>query len=258
MLGLSHISTSYSGNKRGCVDVSFSVSVGEVVSVLGINGAGKTTLFNTLAMYYAPDSGDAEIAGYSIRTQALQAKAQVGVLFEQNPLYPEMRVRDFLFFSAQMYGFSRADFEKRLEDVARLFDLSAVLDSRIAALSKGFKQRVGLARAVFHRPQVLLLDEATSGLDAVQVRLFCETIQELKKECAIVLATHNLSLAAKLCDRHVLLHKGEVIAQGSISTIAEAYNIEATASAESVLQTAFYRSVGLEAGAFGGQEHETE
>lgn len=245
MLTVTNLTKTYGSKQQGgCTNVAFSVQGGEVVSVLGVNGAGKSSLFNTIAMYYPPSSGDAFIAGHSITHEAIYAKQHLGVLFEQNPLYSDMTIYGFLLFSAEMYGLKRAAAKRQVEKVLSLLNLEDAARKNIAVLSKGFKQRVGLARAIVHNPAVVLLDEPVSALDAVQIHQFKKIVSSISKNAALVIATHNLNLAAQICTRHILMHGGRIIAQGTIHELSQRFD-GAVHSDVAVLEQAFYFFAGV-------------
>lgn len=209
----------YEGAKKttACDRVSFKVHAGTAVSLLGLNGAGKSTLINIISTQLEPTSGSAEIFGYSLDAP-LEIKKRLGVLHERNPLYENMRVIDFLRFCQNMYGITDAEL---IDSVCEQWNLSTVQYLPIRNLSKGFKQRVGLAACLVHRPALLILDEPTSGLDAVQQAEFEKNIANLLPETTLLLCTHDLEHAARLCTEHILLAKGRVTAQGTVSDIAE-------------------------------------
>ena len=211
------------GKKRqvGCEHISFTAEAGGIYSLLGLNGAGKSTVLNSISGYRLPSSGDAMICGYSILNEPIEAKRNTGILYEQNPLYDSMTVREFLLFTLQMRGFGIAVQQDLLDEAVEFTDLQEVYDKRIKELSKGFRQRVGLAQAIIHRPRLVLLDEPASGLDPFQLKDFEKKILALSTYSAVILCTHQLELAGRVCSQHVLLHKGRQIAGGTRSELAE-------------------------------------
>lgn len=204
------------GNKTvACKNISFEVAEGDSVSLLGLNGAGKTTLIHILCASILPTSGEAYICGYNT-TDAISVKQNIGVLHEKNPLYEHMKVFEFLHFYQNMYEKDNTD---DINQMCELFGLTELKQTAIKNLSKGFKQRVGLAACTIHKPRLLILDEPSSGLDAMQQREFENILVELQKQTTLILCTHDLEQAARVCKRHILLHKGIVCAQGTLEDI---------------------------------------
>lgn len=207
---------------RTAVDgLSFSIDKGEIVGFLGPNGAGKSTTLRILAGYLAPTSGQAKIAGIDVLTRPLEAKAQLGYMPEAVPLYPEMRVVEYLGFRAEAKGVARAQRRARIAECMEKAKLAEVANVVTGALSKGFKQRVGLADALLAKPQVLLLDEPTAGLDPNQIREVRALLGELAKEHTVLLSTHILSEVEAACSRAIVVHRGKLIAAGTLAEIRE-------------------------------------
>lgn len=195
--------------------ISFTAARGEVVGLLGPNGAGKTTTIRMITGVFPPTRGTISIDGLSIRTDPEATRRQIGYLPESAPLYPEMSVTGYLTYRARLFGLSSAE---RAEGVARalaLTSLEAVQRKRIGALSKGFRQRVGLAAAALHRPGLLVLDEPANGLDPTQIRQMRETIRSLAKDSCVLLSSHILSEVELTCDRVVVIAAGRVLADGA-------------------------------------------
>ena len=253
ILELDNVSKYYGTKRRpiiGCEGIGFTAETGGIYSLLGLNGAGKSTILNIIAGYRRPTSGSVRICGYEMTTEPLEAKQHIGILYEQNPLYSAMTVRDFLLFTLQMRGIPVHRFSSALEEVLEFTDLQEVFRKPIKTLSKGYRQRVGLAQAIIHRPKLILLDEPVSGLDAVQTADFEKKILTLSLQSAVILCTHQLDIAERLCSRHILLHKGRIIAKGSRQDLAQALyhdcGIEISSSSPSLLLSAFQFYAGIE------------
>lgn len=209
---------------RTAVDgLSFAIDKGEIVGFLGPNGAGKSTTLRILAGYLAPSSGQAKIAGIDVLTEPLLAKAQLGYMPEAVPLYPEMRVVEYLGFRAEAKGVERGKRRSRIAECMEKARLGEVANVVTGALSKGFKQRVGLADALLAKPQVLLLDEPTAGLDPNQIREVRQLLAELAKEHTVLLSTHILSEVEAACSRAIIVHRGKLLAQGTLAEIRAAH-----------------------------------
>ena len=205
-----------------CKDVSFTVKEGEIASLLGLNGAGKSTILKIISGVLQPTSGDVFISGESIVSAPLKAKKELGVLYENAPLYPDMSVEEFLMFSIQMRGIQKREAIDICLNAIETSNLEEVKTKRIATLSKGFKQRVAFASCIAHDPRILILDEPTSNLDAIQLKAFYKRILQQDKTKAVLISTHNLELAQSICSKHILLNKGEVIIQGDMDELQEA------------------------------------
>lgn len=205
-----------------CKDVSFTVKAGEIASLLGLNGAGKSTILKIISGVLQPTSGDVFISGESIVSSPLKAKKELGVLYENAPLYPDMSVEEFLMFSIQMRGIQKREAINICLNAIETSNLEEVKTKRIATLSKGFKQRVAFASVLAGDPRVLILDEPTSNLDAIQLKAFYKRILQQDKTKAVLISTHNLELAQSICSKHILLNKGEVIIQGDMDELQEA------------------------------------
>ncbi len=199
------------GNFTAVDNISFSAVKGEVVGFLGPNGAGKTTTMKMLTGFLVPTAGTAFIGGYDILEQPLQAKHMFGYLPEGAPLYPDMSVKQFLKFIAEVRGLKGPIVEERINKVVNQVNLQSVLFQRIETLSKGFKRRVGLAQALLHDPSVLILDEPTDGLDPNQKREMRKLIGTLAQEKVIILSTHILEEVEAVCDRVIVVASGAII-----------------------------------------------
>lgn len=212
---------SFAGGTQALKDVSFTARPGEVLGLLGENGAGKTTALRILAGYLKPSAGTAAVAGFDVVDEPLLARAQVGYLPEQVPLPRELRVREYLRYRAELKGVTgpRRSREALLDEVLAAVGLASEQRRLLAQLSKGYRQRVGLADALLHRPKVLLLDEPTDGLDPNQRREVLQLIARLGQTHAVILSTHVLPEIESVCQRVVILSRGRVAAAGSLSEL---------------------------------------
>lgn len=199
------------GARRAIENLSFEARQGEVVGFLGPNGAGKTTTMRILTGYMPPTYGSAEIAGFDVVEESLEVRQRVGYLPETVPLYPEMTVFDYLKFMADLRHLP--DAEDMVDDALEMVHMTDRAGGYIANLSKGMRQRVGLAQALLHRPEVLILDEPTIGLDPAQVVEVRNVIREVGKERTVLLSTHILTEAQQLCDRVLIINKGRIVAE---------------------------------------------
>ena len=217
MIRVSHLSKSYGVRPgRGALpaaldDVSFEVKRGEIVALLGPNGAGKTTLMRILTGFLAASTGDAELAGHSIHEESVAARRQIGYLPEGVPLYPDMRVDEYLRHRAQLRGVARGERSQRIASAIGDCGLGDRRRQIIGTLSRGYRQRVGLADAILARPPILILDEPTVGLDPNQIREVRELVRALAREATVLLSTHILSEVEALGARVIILHRGRVV-----------------------------------------------
>lgn len=215
ILKLQNITKKYSDKKNvivACENISLEIKAGEAVSLLGLNGAGKTTLINIISTFLPPTSGTGKIFNFDL-SKSVEIKKRIGVLNEKNPLYEKMTVKNFLTFSQNMYGI---DDKNLIEGLCDKWNLTKYKNSIIEKLSKGFKQRVGLVACIVHKPKLLILDEPTSGLDAIQQTEFEKNILELLPKTTLILCTHDLPLASRICTKHIMLNAGKVFCSGSI------------------------------------------
>jgi len=203
------------GQTTALSNISFNVAKGEVVGLLGPNGAGKTTTIRILSCFLPPTRGKVDVFGLNAQTHSLEIRRQIGYLPENNPLYPEMRVNEFLTFRAGLKKVPRKLIRSRIDTVLSRCELTEVRHRVIGTLSKGFKQRVGLADAFVHDPKLLILDEPTSGLDPNQVRQVRDLITDLGKERTVILSSHILPEVEATCTRVLILNKGKVVAMDS-------------------------------------------
>ncbi len=206
----------YYGSFAAVEDVSFRVRRGEVVAFLGPNGAGKSTTMKLLTGYLAPSAGVARIAGFDMAAQRLQGAERLGYLPENGPLYPDMSPRSLLHFFASARGMPPQDREQRIADVVDKCKLGAVIGKPIGKLSKGYRQRVGMAQVLLHQPDVLILDEPTAGLDPNQIREVRETIVRLGKDHTILLSTHILQEVEAMCSRVIFINEGRLKYDGPV------------------------------------------
>ena len=220
MIEVSHLSKNY-GSRPAVEDLSFTVGGGQIFGLLGPNGAGKSTIMNILTGYIAPTSGEVKVAGFSLPEQAQQAKACVGYLPEQPPLYPEMTVQEYLDFAAELKGVRRADRKEQVRRAARRTGLEEVLPRLIRSLSKGYRQRVGIAQALLGSPKLIILDEPTVGLDPAQVIEIRKLIRELGKAHTVILSSHILSEVQAVCSQVLILAKGRLVAVGAPDELGE-------------------------------------
>lgn len=249
--------TKYYGNKKNKIiafeNISFKLKTGEITSLLGLNGAGKSSIINCISGYCRPNSGSILVDGFSIFKNEIEAKRKIGILYEQPPVYRYMSVYDFLIFSAKMHCMGKDVIGKAVKDALDFCELEEVEHRLISGLSKGYKQRVGLAQAILHNPPMVILDEPLSGLDAVQMKLFEKKILQIAKEKTILISTHNLKQAALICSNHILLNKGTIISKGDLQEIRESITASGGECNDNnnVLEQAFYFFAGVNKNEFG-------
>ncbi|MDD2634763.1 MAG: gliding motility-associated ABC transporter ATP-binding subunit GldA [Bacteroidales bacterium] len=198
------------GKQKALDNVSFDVKSGEIIGFLGPNGAGKTTLMKIITGFIPPTEGDVFVNSLNVMQEPMAVRKIVGYLPEQNPLYQDMYIVEFLNFTAGIYKIKNR--VERIEEVIELAGLEPEINKKIGALSKGYKQRVGLAQAIIHNPQVLILDEPTSGLDPNQIIEIRNLIKKLGKEKTVLLSTHIMQEVEAICDRIVIINKGRIVA----------------------------------------------
>ena len=227
MIEVSHLTKQY-GNHLAVDDVSFTVADGQICGLLGPNGAGKSTIMNILTGYLSATSGQVTVAGHPLPEEADAAKACVGYLPEQPPLYPEMTVQEYLTFAAELKGVKKAERKEQVCRAARRTGLEAVLPRLIRSLSKGYKQRVGIAQALLGSPRLIILDEPMVGLDPAQVIEIRKLIRELGRAHTIILSSHILSEVQAVCQQILILSKGHLAAAGSLEELtADGKSLEA-------------------------------
>jgi ABC-2 type transport system ATP-binding protein len=197
--------------------ISFSIKKGEIVGFLGPNGAGKSTLMKILTTYLTADKGGAYVNGFDLATQAIQVQQSVGYLPEHNPLYLDLYVREYLAFNADLHHVSKS----KIDEVIQLTGLSPECHKKIGQLSKGYRQRVGLATALLHNPDVLILDEPTTGLDPNQLVEIRELIKNIGKDKTIFLSTHIMQEVEAICDRIIIIHHGKIVEDASLNVLGK-------------------------------------
>jgi ABC-2 type transport system ATP-binding protein len=206
------------GNQKALDNISFEVPSGQIVGFLGPNGAGKSTMMKILTCYIPQSDGKAEVCGYDVVNNPIEVKQQVGYLPEHNPLYLEMYVKEYLAFCAAIHGLGKQS-DKLVKEMIDKTGLGPEQHKIIGTLSKGYRQRVGLAQAMIHNPKVLILDEPTSGLDPNQLVDIRELIRNLGKEKTVMLSTHIMQEVGAVCDRVIIINKGQIVADKSIGDI---------------------------------------
>lgn len=227
------------GEQKALNGVSLEIEKGEIVGLLGPNGAGKSTLMKILTCYIPPTSGQAFVNDMNCADESLAVRSIIGYLPENNPLYYDMYVREFLTFIAGIHNLK--DKKLRVDEMIEITGLKPEMHKRIGALSKGYKQRVGLAQALIHNPEVLIMDEPTSGLDPNQIVEIRELIKKLGSEKTILLSTHIMQEVEAICNRVVIIDKGKIVADGKTADLASMF------SAAEMLMVEFDRKVNREA-----------
>ena len=205
------------GNQQALNEISFSAKPGNIVAFLGPNGAGKSTTMKILSGFIPQSSGSATVCGFDVSTHSMEVRRQIGYLPEHNPLYLEMYVREALAFIGSIYQLENP--EKRINDVIELCGLGEEQNKKISALSKGYRQRLGLAQAIFSDPQVLILDEPTSGLDPNQVIGIRKLIKELGKTKTVLFSTHIMQEVEPVCDQVIIISKGRIVANDQLEQL---------------------------------------
>ncbi len=222
-LGLSKFYGSFAASR----DVTFAINKGEVAAFLGPNGAGKSTTMKLLTGYLAPSEGVAKIAGYNMASDRLKGAQHLGYLPENGPLYPDMTPRSLLTFFGKIRGMTPSTLEQRINTVIKTCRLEAVIGKPIGKLSKGYRQRVGMAQAILHDPDVLILDEPTAGLDPNQIREVRKMIRELGQTKTILLSTHILQEVEAMCNRVVFINEGRLVFDGTPhDLVREEHNLD--------------------------------
>ena len=215
---VSNITKEY-GKQKALNKVSLSVSSGEIVGFLGPNGAGKSTLMKIICCYLPPSEGTIKVCGLDVMEQSMEVRKKVGYLPEHNPLYLDMYVKEYLEFVGRFYHVQNLN--KRVAEMVEMTGLSVEQSKKIGQLSKGYRQRVGLAQAIIHDPQVLILDEPTTGLDPNQLSEIRALIKELGKNKTVMLSTHIMQEVEAICERAIIINKGEIVADNSISDMVK-------------------------------------
>ncbi|PYN21434.1 MAG: MFS transporter [Candidatus Rokuibacteriota bacterium] len=222
MIEVEHLTKNY-GLVNAISDVSFSVAPGQIVGFLGPNGAGKSTTMRILACFMPASSGVARVAGHDVFRESMEVRRRIGYLPESVPLYTDMRVAAYLEFVAEVKGVSRAERRRRVADVMDRCMVADVQNRLIGKLSKGYRQRVGLAQAIVSDPEVLILDEPTIGLDPKQITEIRSLIKSLAGQHTVILSTHILPEVSMVCDAVIIINKGAIVAQGPIDTLVDQF-----------------------------------
>ncbi|WP_461788116.1 ATP-binding cassette domain-containing protein [Pedobacter sp.] len=215
-----HLSKHY-GEQKAVNQISFKANAGRILGFLGPNGAGKSTTMKMLTGYLNPTSGKVEVNGKNVQEEPIQVKRLIGYLPENTPLYADMYVREFLAFVAETYGLK--DIAQKVEETIKLVGLNQEQHKKIGMLSKGYKQRVGLAQAIIHQPEVLVLDEPTSGLDPNQLSDIRALIKNLGKDKTVIISTHIMQEVEALCDDIIIINKGSLVANSSMEQLKAAH-----------------------------------
>jgi len=232
-ISVQHLTKIY-GEQRAVDDISFEVPAGQIVGFLGPNGAGKSTTMKILTCFIPPSAGEAKVCGFDGMKDPIEVKKRVGYLPEHNPLYPDMYVQEYLEFAARMQGMKK--FGERVEEMITVTGLSPERKKKIGQLSKGYRQRVGLAQAMLHDPEVLILDEPTSGLDPNQLADIRHLIKTLGQKKTVILSTHIMQEVQALCDRVIIINKGRIVADDSVE------GLQARSSGATIVQVSFKES----------------
>jgi len=207
------------GNQKAVDNISMKVATGEILGFLGPNGAGKTTTMKMITNFIAADEGEIYIGGKSLKDDPYELKKHIGYLPENNPLYHEMPVIDYLDFIARIQGIEKSRIPARIIEMIQLTGLNKEKHKKIGELSKGYQQRVGLAQTMIHNPEILILDEPTTGLDPNQIAEIRKLIRELGREKTVILSTHILPEVEATCDRILIINKGKLVADGTAETL---------------------------------------
>ena len=230
------------GTQKALSDVSFSVGGSEIVGFLGPNGAGKSTMMKILTCYIPPSSGSATVCGFDVTTQSIDVRRSIGYLPEHNPLYLDMYVKEFLEFAGGLYGI--ANTRQRVKKMIELTGLGPEQNKKIGTLSKGYRQRVGLAQAMIHDPKVLIMDEPTTGLDPNQLEEIRSLIRSLGKEKTVMLSTHIMQEVEAICDRVIIVDKGQMVANDATSALRKTSTVQViTVEFDALVERNILRSV---------------
>jgi ABC-2 type transport system ATP-binding protein len=215
---VNHLSKVY-GAQKAVDDISFSIDQGEIVGFLGPNGAGKSTTMKIATGYIPPTSGSVNVSGFDVVEQPMQVKKIIGYLPEHNPLYLDMFVHEYLSFIGKVYGIPHRQLKPRIGEVIAMCGLTLEQNKIIGSLSKGYRQRVGLAQALIHNPEVLILDEPTSGLDPNQIFEIRKLIKEISRDKTVIFSTHIMQEVQALCDRVIVINRGKIVADDRMANL---------------------------------------
>ena len=214
----------YYGEQAAVQDISFNVAAGEIVGFIGPNGAGKSTTMKIITGFIPSSSGDVEVCGMPVNEDSMQTRQLIGYLPEHNPLYLDMYVKEYLEFVGKIYKVK--NLKARIQEMINAVGLDVEQNKKIGALSKGYRQRVGLAAAIIHDPQVLILDEPTSGLDPNQLVEIRELIKKIGEEKTVMLSTHIMQEVEAICDRVVIINKGKIVANDTASVLQQSMSLQ--------------------------------
>jgi ABC-2 type transport system ATP-binding protein len=229
---IQHLTKQYDSSRRAVDDISFSVEPGQIVGFLGPNGAGKSTTMKIATGYLAPSSGTVRVANHDVLTDPMTVRRSVGYLPEHNPLYLDLYVREHLRFAGRLHGLSGQALDTRIREVIGQVGLQQEQHKRVGQLSKGYRQRVGLAQAFLHNPPVLILDEPTTGLDPNQLADIRDVIRTVGQNKTVLFSTHIMQEVEALCDRVIIINKGQLVADSPLSALRTQLEGEATYLAE--------------------------
>ena len=218
--------TKYYGDTLAVDDVTFNVGEGEIVGLLGPNGAGKSTTMRILTCFLSATSGDASVAGHDVFSDSIAVRQHIGYLPENVPLYPEMRVKEYLAYRAKIKGVERCDLKEKIGLAMERCGVNEVSGRIIGQLSKGFRQRVGLADCLVHQPRILILDEPTVGLDPNQIIAVRSLIKELSKEHTVLVSTHYLGEVEAVCERFIIINRGALATEGRLDDLRKQTRVE--------------------------------
>lgn len=207
------------GTQRAVDNISFEVNKGEIIGFLGPNGAGKSTTMKILTGYIPATEGTAEVNGFDVKTNPMKVKAIIGYLPEHNPLYLDMYVKEFLDFAGSLYGLKGRTLQIKIDETIERVGLGLEKHKKIGQLSKGYRQRMGLAQALIHNPDVLILDEPTTGLDPNQLVEIRDLIKNVGKDKTVIFSTHIMQEVEAICDRVVIINRGKIVADGTLSEL---------------------------------------
>ncbi|GAB3504913.1 gliding motility-associated ABC transporter ATP-binding protein [Emticicia fontis] len=207
------------GTQRAVDNISFEVNKGEIIGFLGPNGAGKSTTMKILTGYIPSTEGTAEVNGFDVKTSPMQVKTHIGYLPEHNPLYLDMYVKEFLDFAGSLYGLKGRTLQIKIDETIERVGLGLEKHKKIGQLSKGYRQRVGLAQALIHNPDVLILDEPTTGLDPNQLVEIRDLIKNVGKDKTVIFSTHIMQEVEAICDRVVIINRGKIVADSNLSEL---------------------------------------
>ena len=216
--------TKYYGHEKAINDISFDVKTGEILGFLGPNGAGKTTTMKIITCYMPPTAGTVDVDGYSIADHSLEVRRKIGYLPELNPLYMDMNVMEYLDYAARLHGIDKPKIKQQMNHMIEVCGLKEVRHKDIGELSKGYRQRVGLAQAMIHEPDVLILDEPTSGLDPNQIVEIRNLIKQLGRAKTVILSTHILTEVQATCGRVIIINEGAIVADGTPAQLQQEFH----------------------------------